>query len=158
MKYIVNYTATEIVEADSPDEAIELAVEQHGEMPDGTWKIEESLDRVIVPRITLQNVWLELSEAMEETGNQMAYALTWGDYVANEWVEYFDDLAEAFLALALLSAVLNQGIDFAKIGGALRAARTFAMENSESLNGVCDECGEYHDAENDAMTIREGGE
>ena len=35
--YQVEYNATYWVEAESEDEAIELAIEQHADMPDGDW-------------------------------------------------------------------------------------------------------------------------
>jgi hypothetical protein len=34
----VNYNATYWVEADSEDEAIELAIEKHADMPNGDWE------------------------------------------------------------------------------------------------------------------------
>lgn len=39
-KYEVSYTAYYFVEADNEDEAIELAMEEHYENPDGSWEIE----------------------------------------------------------------------------------------------------------------------
>lgn len=39
--FTVNYSATYFVEADSEDEAIQIAIELHGEMPDGDWSAEE---------------------------------------------------------------------------------------------------------------------
>jgi hypothetical protein len=38
--YEVSYTATYYVEAEDEDEAIELAIEEHYENPDGSWEIE----------------------------------------------------------------------------------------------------------------------
>ena len=36
----VEYSATYWVEAETEDEAIDLAMEQHSEMPDGSWEAE----------------------------------------------------------------------------------------------------------------------
>ena len=38
MKYEVRYEATYYVEADNEDDAIELAVDQHSQNPDGAWE------------------------------------------------------------------------------------------------------------------------
>lgn len=38
--YIVTYNADYLVEADSEDEAIELAIEKHFKAPDGSWEAE----------------------------------------------------------------------------------------------------------------------
>lgn len=46
--------------------------------------------------------WAKVSDAMEETGGQVAFFLTWGDYVANDWAEAFDNLSDALTRLALL--------------------------------------------------------
>jgi hypothetical protein len=40
----VEYNATYWVEAETEDEAIELAIEQHSDLPDGDWNAE--LERV----------------------------------------------------------------------------------------------------------------
>jgi hypothetical protein len=39
-QYEVSYTAFYYVEADNESEAIELAIEQHEDNPDGSWEIE----------------------------------------------------------------------------------------------------------------------
>ena len=36
----VEYNATSWVEAETEDEAIELAIEQHADLPDGDWNAE----------------------------------------------------------------------------------------------------------------------
>ena len=38
MKYQVRYEATYYVDADNEDHAIDLAVEQHSQLPDGSWE------------------------------------------------------------------------------------------------------------------------
>lgn len=38
-KYIVDYYASYSVEADNEDEAIRLAIEQHEDLPDGSWTV-----------------------------------------------------------------------------------------------------------------------
>ena len=38
-KYIVDYYASYTVEADNEDEAIELAIQEHFDMPDGSWTV-----------------------------------------------------------------------------------------------------------------------
>lgn len=43
-KYVVNYYATYWVEAEDEDEAIDLAIEQHEDMPDGTWEVVDTIE------------------------------------------------------------------------------------------------------------------
>jgi hypothetical protein len=38
--YEVSYIAYYYVEADDEDEAIELAIEEHENLPDGSWQVE----------------------------------------------------------------------------------------------------------------------
>jgi hypothetical protein len=40
--FAVNYSATYLVEADTKEEAIQMAIREHEEMPDGDWSAEET--------------------------------------------------------------------------------------------------------------------
>lgn len=40
-RYRVDYTASYWVDADNEDDAIELAIQEHFEMPDGDWEAVE---------------------------------------------------------------------------------------------------------------------
>jgi len=43
-KYRVDYTASYWVEAEDEDEAIELGIQEHFEMPDGDWEAVEIVE------------------------------------------------------------------------------------------------------------------
>lgn len=43
-KYVVNYYATYWVEAEDEDQAIELAIECHEDLPDGTWEVADVIE------------------------------------------------------------------------------------------------------------------
>lgn len=43
-KYVVNYYASYWVEAEDEDQAIELAIECHEDLPDGFWEIADVIE------------------------------------------------------------------------------------------------------------------
>ena len=95
MKYQITYTAVYYVDADNEDNALDLAMEQHSELPDGSW--EAVRDPYASPLEQLKDGTYRVTEA--HSVPVLVTDVTDGYWVAFKAVESLDDARDYYLGV-----------------------------------------------------------